>query len=153
MTLPGSSVLVYHAHDGESRLMAELVRLCDPDGQFEFLPLHDADGAARMEQFLLTHAPNQPKPQPPFVIVLHHTGNEDEIRRSIVVGAPLHDWFEGLVNAVLPRARDLRPAIARCLSRHTLRLIASAWPPVTRSPLKRNTCDRPRPVPPRAGRR
>lgn len=77
-----------------------------------------------MERFL-QDAAAPPGLCPPFVVLLR-TAADGAVGRSLVTGPALQDWFGSLVDTVLPRAGEMQPLLARCLTAHTLRLVAAA---------------------------
>ena len=121
------NVFVFHARDSQGCALAALVRHCDSELRFQYLPVDAPDSVRRMHRFLQQQDLSPDAVGLPFVVSVQPTAS-DVVHRSVLHGAPLIEWIGNLVNAVMmdtpvapPRLCDtvLGPFLP-----HTLRLLA-----------------------------
>jgi hypothetical protein len=129
-----ANVFVYHASDREGRMLAALVRLCDAEGRFQFLPIDSPTSMARMHRFVERHGLPQGSVELPFVVLM------DGERRALLHGPAFADWCAGLVRtmretACVSPARLLEAVVTPHLAAHTVDLLryalGEAAPPAT----------------------
>lgn len=121
-----SRVFVYDGGDGESQLLADLVRYCDADQQFQFLALRTAAERARFERFGAGGGDQRAMRLPVVVLVRTDPRTGSVVERGVVSGERLETWLRSLVDSVLPLAPSLAPLAHRNLSPHTLRFVLAA---------------------------
>lgn len=140
--MQATNIFVYHGQDRESRVLASMVRLCDVERRFSFLPVESPDSVDRMHKFLHRNGLRPDGVALPFLIVVQppppHGG---ESRRTVMHGEAMANWLNNLVGAVVeggtPRSHVLENLVACNLSPYTLRLLAYALarePEVTLAP-------------------
>lgn len=119
------NVFVYHALDGMGRALADLIRDCDADRLFEFLPVGGTVTSTRRVQGFLRAQGLSPDRTPlPFIILVA----EGDRERSVLHGASLDAWLARLVDAYLAAAdttveRIRERVFAPHLGPHLLRLV------------------------------
>ena len=128
------NIFVYHGHDREGRILAALMRHCDTDQSFRFLPVDNPQRMERMHRFLRTNGMNPDAVQLPFVITLHPGGGGPDAEvRSVLHGHAMWTWLNGVVDALTAQGvnpADLRDGVVLPhLSVPTMRLLAYALPP------------------------
>ena len=89
-----ANIFVYHARDSEGGALAGLIRDCDIDRAFEYLPVESAASTRRMERFLRQHGLDPERTRLPFIILV--TGDADR-QGSVLHGDVLGQWLSKFV--------------------------------------------------------
>lgn len=90
------NVFVYHGGDGESTILADVVRFADAEGRFEFLPVQAGSSMQRMVEFLRRQKLDPKTVQLPFVIMVDEQGD-----RKVLHGVGFQTWLGQVVEVVL----------------------------------------------------
>jgi len=64
------SVLVHHVSDREARMLVAVLRRCDSDRRFQYLPVDGASSATRLRRFLERYGLRPEAVPLPFVILM-----------------------------------------------------------------------------------
>jgi hypothetical protein len=120
------NVFVFHARDSQGCALAALVRHCDVELRFQYLPVDAPDSVGRMNRFLEQHNLSPDNVGLPFVVSVQPTAS-DMVNRSILHGPPLIEWIGNLVNAVIVDTPVAPPQLCNAVLGpflpHTLRLL------------------------------
>jgi hypothetical protein len=100
------NIFVYHGQDREGCTLASLIRECDTDHAFEFLPIgNNVESLKRMQRFLRAQGLDPEQTALPFIVLLTEGA---ERQRSVLSGPSLGSWLTQLVDAYL-RTEDVTP--------------------------------------------
>ena len=123
-------IFVHHAEDPQGHALAALVKHCDTQThrRFQFLVIDGASSIQRMNNFLREHGLSRTVVKLPFIILIQRDSDKAVVRRSVLHGPPLQQWFGEMVDALLDtpgmspmRAREM--FLDPFISSHLLRLI------------------------------
>lgn len=142
------NVFVYHAHDQEGRLLAEIIRLADRDNVFQFLPVEHPRTVRRMRAFLEARVRKGALPPgvgPPFVVSGEATS--DQRHHHVVHGEALASWFHGVLRGLVGRDAGgfgmtaVRNAVLAHLGPPTLQAVSVALRALQHSPASATASD------------
>ena len=140
------NVFVFHAHDSQGCALAALLRLCDTDLRFQYLPVESPDSVRHMQQFLVKQRLTPEAVGLPFIVLVQPSPNRED-HRSVVHGKPLVKWQGELITAVITapvQPEGLSEAILSPFLPQTLQLIMHAMGITTIGP---STAEEPCPQP------
>ena len=124
------NVFVYRAEDHEGRMLADVIRRFDTEGQFRYLPVDSPATLRRAEWFLARHHGGAaPSPPLPMLVVASDLSGQRPQAHRVVRGAQLEEWFASLGDAVVRQGaravETLREAVTANLAPHTVGIIAA----------------------------
>lgn len=122
------NVFVFHAQDSQGCALAALVRYCDVELRFQYLPVETPDSVRRMHRFLQQQGLSADIVGLPFVVTVQPSPS-NVVTRSVLHGAPFIQWIDSLINAVMqtpisPAPPQLCEMVLAPFLPHTLRLLA-----------------------------
>jgi hypothetical protein len=94
------NVFVFHAQDSQGCALAALLRHCDTDLRFQYLPVESPESVKHMQSFLLKHCLSPDTVGLPFVVSIQPLSNGD-YHRNVLYGTPLVEWLGELIDAVI----------------------------------------------------
>ena len=94
------NVFVFHAQDSQGCALAALLRHCDTDLRFQYLPVESPEGVRHMQSFLLKQCLSPDTVGLPFVVSVQPLSNGD-YHRNVLYGTPLVEWLGELIDAVI----------------------------------------------------
>ena len=101
------NVFVFHAQDSQGCALAALLRHCDTDLRFQYLPVESPESVKHMQSFLLKQCLSPDTVGLPFVVSVQPLSNGD-YHRNVLYGTPLVEWLGELIDAVIaPPPRPL----------------------------------------------
>ena len=128
------SIFVFHAVDRVGAALAALLRACDTNGRFQYLPIESAESRERLERFTAHHRLSPA----PFIVLTPEDGGS----RSVLHGDSLQNWLSNFVDAFLAEAgpcladRIRRDILEPYLGPHICRLAAYAYATTPTTPME-----------------
>jgi hypothetical protein len=119
------NVFVFHERDHEGHMLAALIKLCDAEQRFQYLPIESPASMARMHRFVERHGLPAGSVGLPFVVLMEGDG------RALLYGKAFDDWCMGLVRATcatpsMTPARITESVVAPHLAPYTLHMLRHA---------------------------